>query len=90
LDTKETAHRAVAYGVEVKNITVDHLLIALETARMLDLGDTVAGQAGVVSLIRGPEGLPMLDPVTEKAPDNWTFGYGDNIRHGQGMSLKLE
>jgi H+-transporting ATPase len=86
LDTKETIHRAMAYGVEVKMITGDHLLIALETARMLDLGDRVAGQAGVVPLIRGPEGLPMLDPVTKKAPDNLASGYGDYIRHGHGFA----
>eukprot|EP00601_Ochromonadales_sp_CCMP2298_P009985 CAMPEP_0173263164 /NCGR_PEP_ID=MMETSP1142-20121109/27201_1 /TAXON_ID=483371 /ORGANISM="non described non described, Strain CCMP2298" /LENGTH=731 /DNA_ID=CAMNT_0014198429 /DNA_START=148 /DNA_END=2340 /DNA_ORIENTATION=+ len=67
-DTKETIFRALTYGVEVKMITGDHLLIAMETARMLDLGDRVEGRAGVVPIIRGPEGLPMLDPVTKKAP----------------------
>lgn len=86
LDTKETIHRAMAYGVEVKMITGDHLLIALETARMLDLGDRVPGQSGVVPLIRGPEGLPMLDPTTKKAPDHLARDYGDYIRHGHGFA----
>ena len=85
-DTKETIHRAVSYGVEVKMITGDHLLIAMETARMLDLGDRVEGRSGVVPLIRGPEGLPMLDPVTKKAPENLAGNYGDYIRPGHGFA----
>ncbi len=85
-DTKDTIHRAMAYGVEVKMITGDHLLIAMETARMLDLGDKVEGRPGVVPLIRGAEGLPMLDPVTKKAPDNLGKQYGDYIRNGHGFA----
>lgn len=85
-DTKDTIHRAMAYGVEVKMITGDHLLIAMETARMLDLGDRVEGRPGVVPLIRGPEGLPMLDPVTKKAPEGLGKQYGDYIRHGHGFA----
>lgn len=85
-DTKETIHRAISYGVEVKMITGDHLLIAMETARMLDLGDRVEGRQGVVPLIRGPEGLPMLDPETKKAPDNLAEQYGDYIRSGHGFA----
>lgn len=34
-DTKETIHRAMAFGVDVKMITGDHGVIAKETARML-------------------------------------------------------
>lgn len=85
-DTKETIHRALSYGVEVKMITGDHLLIAMETSRMLDLGDKVEGREGVVPLIRGPEGLPMLDPVTKKAPENLAANYGDYIRPGHGFA----
>lgn len=85
-DTKETIHRAISYGVEVKMITGDHLLIAMETARQLDLGDRVEGRHGVVPLIRGPEGLPMLDPETKKAPDNLGRNYGDYIRSGHGFA----
>mmetsp|Transcript_29113 Transcript_29113/g.62729 ORF Transcript_29113/g.62729 Transcript_29113/m.62729 type:complete len:954 (+) Transcript_29113:166-3027(+) len=85
-DTKETIFRALTYGVEVKMITGDHLLIAMETARMLDLGDRVEGRAGVVPLIRGPEGLPMLDPVTKKAPPQLAELYGDYIRPGHGFA----
>eukprot|EP01038_Epipyxis_sp_PR26KG_P012711 gene12711-17047_t len=84
-DTKETIARALHYGVEVKMITGDHLLIALETARVLNLGEK--SEAGIVSpLIRGPDGLPMLDPVTKKAPDHLAKNYGDYIRHGDGFA----
>mmetsp|Transcript_3655 Transcript_3655/g.7395 ORF Transcript_3655/g.7395 Transcript_3655/m.7395 type:complete len:913 (-) Transcript_3655:78-2816(-) len=85
-DTKETIFRALTYGVEVKMITGDHLLIAMETARMLDLGDRVEGRSTVVPLIRGPEGLPMLDPVTKKAPPGLPENYGDYIRPGHGFA----
>ena len=85
-DTKETIHRAMSYGVEVKMITGDHLLIAMETARMLDLGDKIIGRPGVVPRIRGAENLPMLDPVTKKAPPNMVEQYGDYIRHGHGFA----
>lgn len=86
IDTKETIHRAIGYGVEVKMITGDHLLIAMETARVLDLGDRVDGREGVFPQIRGPEGLPMLDPITKKAPKNMCRDYGDTIRHGHGFA----
>eukprot|EP00598_Pedospumella_elongata_P004046 CAMPEP_0184967086 /NCGR_PEP_ID=MMETSP1098-20130426/584_1 /TAXON_ID=89044 /ORGANISM="Spumella elongata, Strain CCAP 955/1" /LENGTH=932 /DNA_ID=CAMNT_0027488487 /DNA_START=42 /DNA_END=2840 /DNA_ORIENTATION=+ len=85
-DTKETIYRALVYGVEVKMITGDHLLIAMETARALDLGDRVEGREGVVPLIRGPEGLPMLDPITKKAPPHLAKNYGDYIRPGHGFA----
>jgi hypothetical protein len=38
----------------------------METARSLDLGQKVRGKDEVLPLIRGPEGLPMLDPITKK------------------------
>lgn len=85
-DTKETIHRAISYGVEVKMITGDHLLIAIETAKMLDLGDRVPGRNAVLPLIRGADGLPMLDPVTKKAPEHMAEDYGDYIRHGHGFA----
>jgi H+-transporting ATPase len=85
-DTKDTIHRAIAYGVEVKMITGDHLLIAMETARLLELGDVIPGQDTVVPVIRGPEGLPLLDPETKKAPKNLKKNYGDYIRHGHGFA----
>merc|ERR1711968_173966 len=85
-DTKETIHRAINYGVEVKMITGDHLLIAMETARVLELGDRVEGREGVFPQIRGPEGLPMLDPETKKAPKNMARDFGEQIRNGHGFA----
>jgi H+-transporting ATPase len=86
LDTKETIRRSIEYGVEVKMITGDHLLIAMETCRALDLGDRVPGQQTVVPVIRGAEGLPMLDPVTKKAPKGMTQKHGEYIREGHGFA----
>eukprot|EP00595_Chromulina_sp_UTEXLB2642_P003247 CAMPEP_0196763184 /NCGR_PEP_ID=MMETSP1095-20130614/3616_1 /TAXON_ID=96789 ORGANISM="Chromulina nebulosa, Strain UTEXLB2642" /NCGR_SAMPLE_ID=MMETSP1095 /ASSEMBLY_ACC=CAM_ASM_000446 /LENGTH=723 /DNA_ID=CAMNT_0042115873 /DNA_START=42 /DNA_END=2210 /DNA_ORIENTATION=- len=85
-DTKETIHRAISYGVEVKMITGDHLLIAMETARLLELGDRVEGRDGVLPVIRGAEGLPLLDPTTKKAPPDLATHYGDYIRSGHGFA----
>lgn len=85
-DTKETIRRAISYGVEVKMITGDHLLIAMETARQLDLGDRVAGREGVIPIIRGPEQLPMLDPETKKAPEGLVANFGSYIRPGHGFA----
>ncbi len=85
-DTKETIRRAIDFGVEVKMITGDHLLIATETARSLDLGDRIEGREGVFPQIRGADGLPLLDPVTKKAPEDLVEKYGDYIRHGNGFA----
>ena len=51
-DTKKTIEDARSYGVLVKMITGDHLLIAKETARVLELGNRVHDASG----------LPLLDP----------------------------
>lgn len=40
-DTKETIRRSKQYGVDVKMITGDHLLIAKEMCRMLDLDPNI-------------------------------------------------
>lgn len=83
-DTKETIHQAIHYGVEVKMITGDSLVIAKETARMLDLGYKTPD--GIVPDIRGSDRLPMLDPETNKAPDDLVERYGDEIRPGHGFA----
>ncbi len=85
-DTKATIHRAMDFGVEVKMITGDHLLIAVETSKVLELGDKIPGREGVVPQIRGPEGLPMLDPETKKAPPRMKEEFGDYIRAGHGFA----
>ncbi|KAJ1431495.1 HAD-like domain-containing protein, partial [Ochromonadaceae sp. CCMP2298] len=66
-DTKQTIDDAIKYGVAVKMITGDHLLIACETARVLGMGDYV----------KTGSSLPLLDPVTKKKPANLSRDYGD-------------
>jgi hypothetical protein len=48
--------------------------------------DRVEGRTGVEPVILGPEGLPMLDPVTKKAPPQLAELYGDYIRPGHGFA----
>ena len=67
-------------------ITGDNLRIAMETARVLELGDRIEGRDGVIPQIRNAEGLPMLDPVTKKAPENMAKIYGEYIRDGHGFA----
>lgn len=57
-------------------ITGDHLLIALETARQLELGLEIANAAE----------LPLLDPVTKKKPDNLSRDYGEYIHSKNGFA----
>ncbi|KAM3568012.1 hypothetical protein VYU27_009855, partial [Nannochloropsis oceanica] len=58
-DTKDTIDRARGFGVEVKMITGDHLLIAKETARQLGMGTNIENAAQ----------LPKLDE-DRKPPKN--------------------
>uniref|UniRef100_A0A7S3HPG4 P-type H(+)-exporting transporter n=1 Tax=Spumella elongata TaxID=89044 RepID=A0A7S3HPG4_9STRA len=66
-DTKQTIEDSNKYGVAVKMITGDHLLIARETARVLGMGEYVKNAAQ----------LPHLDPVTKKKPDLLARDYGN-------------
>jgi len=74
-DTKSTIEQARHYGVDVKMITGDHLLIARETARQLELGDYVLDASG----------LPMLDENKQK-PANLSRDYGDMCLVADGFS----
>ncbi len=58
-DTKETIHRGVSYGVEVKMTTGDYLRIAIETARIVELGPKIPGREGV---------MPHAGPGYQKGP----------------------
>ena len=75
-DTKKTIEDARAYGVQVKMITGDHLLIAKETARVLDMGDNIRSSAG----------LPLLDPITKLKPKNLGRDYGDMCLSTDGFA----
>jgi len=75
-DTKETVRLAKENGVAVKMITGDHLLIAMETSRVLDMGGIIAGA----------EGLPLLDPTTKAKPANLGRDYGDKFVAADGFA----
>merc|ERR1719456_68976 len=75
-DTKWTVEKAVDYGVAVKMITGDHLLIALETARQLNMGDCI--QTG--------SGIPLLDPETKAKPPHLARDYGDKFLAADGFA----
>jgi len=75
-DTKKTIEDANKYGVAVKMITGDHLLIAMETARVLGMGDYV--KSGDI--------LPLLHPETKKKPENLSRDYGDMCLAADGFA----
>merc|ERR1740127_276022 len=75
-DTKETVRLANVNGVAVKMITGDHLLIALETARVLDMG----------GIIQSAEGLPLLDAKTKAKPENLGRDHGDKFLAADGFA----
>jgi H+-transporting ATPase len=75
-DTKQTIEDANKYGVQVKMITGDHLLIACETARQLGMGDYVKSAAG----------LPNLDPETREKPANLSRDHGDMCLAADGFA----
>merc|ERR1712054_415898 len=75
-DTKETVRLAKVYGVAVKMITGDHLLIAQETSRVLDMGDCIVSGGA----------LPLLDPETKKKPANLARDYGDRFLAADGYA----
>eukprot|EP01041_Mallomonas_annulata_P000544 gene544-1045_t len=75
-DTKQTIADARKYGVAVKMITGDHLLIAKETSRVLDLG----------LFIKAADGLPLLDPVTKAKPPHLGRDYGDMCLAADGFA----
>merc|ERR1712178_74135 len=75
-DTKETVRLAKVNGVAVKMITGDHLLIALETSRVLDMG----------GIIQSAEGLPLLYKETKVKPANLGRDYGDKFLAADGFA----
>jgi len=75
-DTKQTIEDSISYGVQVKMITGDHLLIAKETGRQLGMGDFMCSA----------EGLPILDMKTKKKPENLSRDYGDQCLAADGFA----
>eukprot|EP00550_Attheya_septentrionalis_P012810 CAMPEP_0198306192 /NCGR_PEP_ID=MMETSP1449-20131203/58292_1 /TAXON_ID=420275 /ORGANISM="Attheya septentrionalis, Strain CCMP2084" /LENGTH=1024 /DNA_ID=CAMNT_0044008741 /DNA_START=78 /DNA_END=3152 /DNA_ORIENTATION=- len=78
-DTKETIEQANSYGVQVKMITGDHLLIAVNTALQLGMGDKIFTA----------ERLPTLDPETKAKPVDLSETYGDLCLAANGLYRDL-
>eukprot|EP00960_Hanusia_phi_P015114 446868-Hanusia_phi.AAC.1 len=74
-DTKHTIEMCNKYGVYVKMITGDHLVIAKETARVLGMG----------SAIFGADGLPVLGEGGS-VPDDLVDQYGTKICPADGFA----
>jgi len=74
-DTAQTIIEAHNYGVKVKMITGDHLLIAKEMAKRLSLGD----------FILPADNLPMLGE-DKKKPKNLSQDYGDQCLAADGFA----
>jgi len=81
-DTKETIAKSIAYGVPVKMITGDNILIAKKTCRDLDMGNV---RDPAWPNIKGPELLPKLDE-RGKAPRKLGKMYGDFVESADGFA----
>lgn len=81
-DTKDTIARSQAYGVPVRMITGDHLLIARKTARDLNMG--VKSHPNW-PYIEGPDQLPTLNE-DGKAPADLVETYGEYIKNADGFA----
>jgi H+-transporting ATPase len=75
-DTLQTIQDARTYGVSVRMITGDHLLIAKETAKRLSIGGNILEA----------DGLPSLDPKTKLKPANLAHNYGQMILSADGFA----
>ena len=74
-DTKDTIKACVQYGIEVKMITGDNLIIAKETAKMLEMGNNILDASG----------LPVLEGG-RKVPKDLVEKYGNLIRPADGFA----
>ena len=77
-DTKRTIEMANTYGVGVKMVTGDHVLVARETARMLGMGSNISTS----------ELLPHfpLSGDPKDIPDTLGRDYGDLILRSDGFA----
>jgi H+-transporting ATPase len=75
-DSKRTIELAREYGVAVKMITGDHLLIAKETSKALGLG----------AAIRNADNLPLLHPETKQKPEHLARDFGDLCLAADGFA----
>merc|ERR1719311_274353 len=77
-DTKATIANANKYGVDVKMVTGDHVLIAKEMARMLNMGTNIETAGGL------PQFPASGDP--KDIPDTLGEEYGDMIAGMDGFA----
>ena len=77
-DTKLTIENAHKYGVDVKMVTGDHVLIAKEMARMLNMGTNIGTSGGL------PHFPESGDP--KDIPDTLGEEYGDMIGAMDGFA----
>lgn len=75
-DTKATIAAANEYGVEVKMITGDHLLIAANTSETLNMGNRIFTA----------DRLPLLDEETKEKPKDLGKTYGDLCLAANGFA----
>jgi len=81
-DTKATIFRSEAYGVPVRMITGDHILIAKKTCKDLEMGNM---QRDGWPIIEGPDNLPMLDKDGDP-PEDLVINYGAHIKNADGFA----
>jgi H+-transporting ATPase len=75
-DTKQTLREARSLGVHLKMVTGDHVLIAKEMARRLDMSADILLASS----------LPLLDPVTHAKPEHMKEQYGDLVAGADGFA----
>lgn len=75
-DTKHTVEEANRFGVNVKMITGDHLLIAVNTSLQLGMGERIFTA----------ERLPLLDEETKEKPKDLAKNYGDLCLAADGFA----
>jgi len=66
-DTKEVLARAMEFGIDVKMITGDHVAIAKETCRQLNLGTNILNADGLPSLDKDGK-APPREELAKVAP----------------------
>jgi H+-transporting ATPase len=81
-DTKETIRRSQEYGVPVRMITGDNILIAKKTCKDLVMGELNGPHW---PNIKGPEHLPLLNE-DGKAPSDLVKKYGEHIKSADGFA----
>ena len=73
-DTKATIAKSQAYGVPVRMITGDHILIAKKTCKDLEMGDMTRPEW---PMIQGPDHLPVL--TSEGKPPKDLVSYTSSL-----------